>query len=104
MRAVIWTGLISHKQILDAGLADAEQVSAPRCAEMLINADLVPHDGILDAIDCHIEESFTDIFGWRNPKYEMIAEPKPDSWINTKLIRVRQSLLLACHGGLAASG
>ena len=71
---------------------------------MLLESGLVPHDGILDAIDCHIEESFTDIFGWRNPKYEMIADPQPDKWIQYQIDQGTAIPAAVINGVFATSG
>ena len=87
IRAIIWTGLLSHRQIIEAGLADYETLTSRECAERLLQGELIPSEGILDAIDCHIEESFTEIFSWRHPKYEMLSSTADDDWANYQIER-----------------
>ncbi len=80
-RAIMWVGLATRDKVRAWGLANTLDHDNTKLANFILDKKLLPADGIRDAIDCMIEQSFTDILSYEDDvDIEFHETPAPDPW------------------------
>lgn len=99
-RAFLWAGVISRDRlspVLDVVPASAGPEVLVRG---LVDMGLVSKDGVLDAIDCLMEEEIVTVLGWSQPSVQFRDQVQPEPWCDAQVqfgVSVAPgSLLLEC--------
>lgn len=79
-RALVWTGQVAPGSWGKLGIPDPAKLTERELADLLVEMGVVPRDGLRDAADCHIEESFTDLLGWLGATYEFETDGAVSEW------------------------
>ncbi len=80
-KALVWAEVMSPDQ-LSACLATLGKNFRPEhLAQTVLSRNLAQKDGLLDALDCYVEEAFSEVIGWSNTvKVSFTSEAPSDPW------------------------
>lgn len=79
-RALVWTGQVPPGSYRKLGIPEPQALSDRELGELLLEMKIVELDGLRDAVDCHIEECFTEALSWPHPNCDMLATSAPNDW------------------------
>ena len=103
MAAVVVGRCLSWSDVLKPPQAEAliKAAGAPfteiALLELGVSKGVLTKDGILDIIDCYVEECFTEILGWTNCEYQFLTTMNADQWAAWQ---VKQGVSIAPSGVL----
>ncbi|MDA3961290.1 MAG: DUF4388 domain-containing protein [Planctomycetota bacterium] len=80
LSALRWLGIATPESIAEAGIANAGSLTDSELAKRLLELDVIPDDGLRDAVDIHIEEGFTDLLSWTGVSFDFQTESSADAW------------------------
>ena len=79
-KSLVWAEVMSPDQ-LSACLATLGKNFRPEhLAQTVLSRNLAQKDGLLDALDCYVEEAFSEIIGWSTVKVNFTRESAADPW------------------------
>ena len=84
-KSLVWAEVMTPDQ-LSACLATLGKNFRPEhLAQTVISRNLAQKDGLLDALDCYVEEAFSEIIGWTTVKVNFTAEGPSDPWADLQV-------------------
>ena len=79
-KALVWAEVMTPDQ-LSACLATLGKNFRPEhLAQTVLSRNLAQKDGLLDALDCYVEEAFSEIISWTTVKVNFTVETAADPW------------------------
>lgn len=79
-KSLVWAEVMTPDQ-LSACLATLGKNFRPEhLAQTVLSRNLAQKDGLLDALDCYVEEAFSEVIGWTTVKVNFTAEGPSDPW------------------------
>ena len=79
-KALVWSEVMTPDQ-LSACLATLGKNFRPEhLAQTVLSRNLATKDGLLDALDCYVEEVFSEVIGWVTVKVNFSSELPSDPW------------------------
>ena len=79
-KSLVWAEVMSPDQ-LSACLATLGKNFRPEhLAQTVLSRKLAQKDGLLDALDCYVEEAFSEIISWTTVKVNFTLESAADPW------------------------
>jgi len=66
-KALVWSGVLTVPQFHAALLRAGDDAPPEHLFKIVAQSQQVTRDGLLDALDCYIEEEFTTVMGWVHP-------------------------------------
>ncbi len=79
-KALVWAGVLTLPQYHASLLRVGDHCPPEKLLKALVNAKVITPDGVLDALDCYIEEEFTTILGWQQPELSFNEVIIADEW------------------------
>lgn len=79
-KALVWAQVLTPEQLTVCLGKLGKNFTHEQLAEHLLAQNLANRDGLLDAIDCYIEEGFSDAVAFANPRIEFNAELPKEPW------------------------
>lgn len=80
-KSVVWAQVLPPDQLTQCLNTLGKNVTHVEIADHLVDRKLTTRDGLLDAIDCYIEEAFADAVAWVTPAIDFSAVIPDDPWI-----------------------
>jgi hypothetical protein len=87
-KALVWSEVMTPDQLSTCISALGKQFRCEQLAQTILSKSLATRDGLLDAVDCYIEEGFCEVIGWTSPKMSFLPRPAGagrDSWVEMQL-------------------
>jgi tetratricopeptide (TPR) repeat protein len=79
-KSLVWSEVMTSDQ-LSACLATLGKNFRPEhLAQTVLSRNLATKDGVLDALDCYVEEGFSEIISWTTVKVNFSSELPSDPW------------------------
>jgi len=79
-KSLVWAEVMTPDQ-LSACLATLGKNFRPEhLAQTVLSRNLSQKDGLLDALDCYVEEAFSEVIGWATVKVNFTNEAPVDPW------------------------
>ncbi len=79
-KSLVWSEVMTPDQ-LSACLATLGKNFRPEhLAQTVLSRKLSNNDGLLDALDCYVEEAFSEVIGWATVKVNFSPELPSDAW------------------------
>jgi tetratricopeptide (TPR) repeat protein len=84
-KSLVWAEVMTPDQ-LSACLATLGKSFRPEhLAQTVLTRGLAQKDGLLDALDCYVEEAFSEIIGWTTVKVNFTTEGPGDPWADLQV-------------------
>lgn len=86
-KSVVWAQVLPPDQLSPCLASLGKNVTHIQIADHLIDQKFVTRDGLLDSIDCFIEEGFAEAVSWPAPTLAFTTNQSDDPWLvyQTKL-------------------
>ncbi|HTM23338.1 MAG TPA: DUF4388 domain-containing protein, partial [Kofleriaceae bacterium] len=79
-KALVWAEVMTPDQLSACLAALGKNFRHEHLAQTVLSRNLATKDGLLDALDCYIEEGFSEIIAWSSPRLTFSSEVVADSW------------------------
>ncbi|HEX3134496.1 MAG TPA: DUF4388 domain-containing protein, partial [Planctomycetota bacterium] len=84
-KSLVWAEVMTPDQ-LSACLATLGKNFRPEhLAQTVLSRNLSQKDGLLDALDCYVEEAFSEVIGWTTVKVNFTTEGPSDAWADLQV-------------------
>ncbi len=77
---LVWTRIAPPQQFVRWGVKNAATMADLNLAQRLLKEGHIAQDAIRDAVDCCIEEAFTDILGWSDVSFNFQMDAEVSGW------------------------
>lgn len=84
-KALVWSEVITPEQLTATIAGLGKNFRPEHLVQAVLSRNLAAKDGLLDAIDCYIEEGFSEVIGWTTVKVNFTPDMAPDSWAEQQL-------------------
>lgn len=84
-KALVWSEVLTPEQLTATIGSLGKNFRPEHLVQAVLSRNLAAKDGLLDAIDCYIEEGFSEVVGWSTVKVNFTPEMAPDSWAEQQL-------------------
>jgi tetratricopeptide (TPR) repeat protein len=84
-KSLVWAEVMTPDQ-LSACLATLGKNFRPEhLAQTVLSRNLAQKDGLLDALDCYVEEAFSEVISWTTVKVNFTADGPSDPWADLQV-------------------
>ncbi len=79
-KSLVWAEVMTPDQLSACLTALGKSFRSEHLVQIVLSRNLATRDGLLDAVDCYVEEGFSEIIGWGNPRLSFSTEVPADPW------------------------
>jgi hypothetical protein len=79
-KSLVWAEVMTPDQLSACLTALGKSFRSEHLVQIVLSRNLATRDGLLDAVDCYVEEGFSEIIGWSNPRLSFSTEVTADPW------------------------
>jgi tetratricopeptide (TPR) repeat protein len=79
-KALVWSQVLAPDQLAECLDSLDRSYRPEQLAQAVLDRGFATNDGLLDALDCYIEEGFSEILAWESPALAFSAEAVEDAW------------------------
>ena len=79
-KSLVWAEVMTPDQLSACLTALGKNFRSEHLVQIVLSRNLATKDGLLDALDCYIEEGFSEIIGWPSPRLSFSTEISLEPW------------------------
>jgi tetratricopeptide (TPR) repeat protein len=79
-KSLVWSEVLTPEQLSACLATLGKNFRSEHLAQTILSRNLVNKDGLLDALDCYVEEAFSEVIGWTTVKVNFSTEMPQDPW------------------------